>query len=145
MDLSSAVARCRSSAALLDDLARIYDRADRAAGVCMGGGMCCKFDLFDHRLYATVPELALLTIDPPPDLSRAKLNRCPYQVGPDCAAHPRRPLGCRVFSCNPDQALEDRALGEALHAQIRLLHQTYCCPYVYAELPSMVLQLYSCK
>ena len=65
----------------------------------MGGGTCCKLNLRDHRLYVSVGELALLTLESPPAPQRAWRCHCLSQVGPECTAYRRRPLGCRVFFC----------------------------------------------
>ena len=68
---------------MLARLRQIYDEADGAVAalsadpvtaggvVCLGGRGCCKFDLFDHRLYLTVAELALLVTQPPAAPGRA--------------------------------------------------------------------------
>ena len=146
-DLPGGVDLCRSDEALLEGLREIYEQADRsvAGGVCMGGGMCCKFDLFDHRLYLSLAELALLTIEPPPRPQRARQRRCPYQVGPDCTAYSRRPLGCRAFSCSAVEGSQSAPLYEFLHRQIRQLHQSHCHPYAYAELCRYIMQLHSFK
>ena len=148
-DLPEAVDLCRSDEALLEGLRQIYEQADRsvAGEVCMGGGMCCKFDLRDHRLYVSVGELALLTLEPPPVPQRAWQRRCPYQVGPDCAAYPRRPLGCRVFFCRKKvgRGTDLQHLYEHLHRQIRRLHQSRWLPYAYADMPGMMIQLFSSK
>ena len=149
VDLPAAVERCRSDPDLMTGLRAVYDQADRAgqrAGrACMAGGMCCKFDLFDHRLYLSLAELALLTIEPPPRPQRARQRRCPYQVGPDCTAYSRRPLGCRAFSCSAAGGSQSAPLYEFLHRQIRQLHQSHCHPYAYAELCRYIMQLHSSK
>ena len=150
-DLPAGIDLCRRDEGLLEGLRKIYEEADRAVGdaggVCMGGGMCCKFDLFDHRLYVSSGELALLTLEPPPAPQRAIARRCPYQVGPGCSAYPRRPLGCRVFFCRKKvgRARDIQRLYERLHLQIRRLHQSRWRPYAYADLPRMMMQLFSCK
>ncbi len=143
-DLSAAVERCRGNEALMEGLHRIYEDVDRAVAdsgaVCMGGGNCCKFDLFDHRLYLTVAELALLMSQPPPDPDRAYRMRCPYQVGPRCAAYRRRPLGCRTFFCRNEKKEGLERLHEHYHRKIQTLHETLCVPYSYAELTSFFTQ-----
>ena len=148
-DLPEAVDRCRSDDAFLEGLREIYEQADRsvAGEVCMGGGVCCKFDLLGHRLYLSSGELALLTLEPPPALRRAGQRRCPYQVGPECTAYRRRPLGCRVFFCKKKVGLGSdlQPLYERLHRQIRRLHQSHWLPYAYAEMPGMMMQLFSSK
>ena len=147
--LPSAVAQCRRDEALMADLAAIYEQADRAVAemedVCLGGGACCKFDLADHRLYLSTAELAWLTTQPPEDISAASRRRCPYQKGPMCLAHNRRPLGCRTFFCRPRHRTRLHRLHESFHGQIRGLHQRRCIPYAYADVCDAIPQLFASK
>jgi Fe-S-cluster containining protein len=148
-DLQEAVGLCRSDEAMLESLREIYEQADQSVAdeVCMGGGMCCKFDLADHRLYVSLGELALLTLEPPPAPQRAWQRRCPYQVGPDCTAYARRPLGCRVYFCRKKvgRGADLQRLYERLHRQIRHLHQSRWQPYAYADMPGIMTQLFCSK
>jgi Fe-S-cluster containining protein len=148
-ELPAVVARCREDGAALSDLQAVYDQVNgavAAAGLsCLGGGTCCRFDLAEHRLYLSGLELALLTVEPPPDLRRAEQMRCPYQLGPACAAYPRRPLGCRSFFCSPGKKVFLREIHEQSHRRIRRLHQTLCIPYTYGEICQLLLQFYSRK
>jgi Fe-S-cluster containining protein len=148
-DLPGLVARCQADAAMLAGLRRIYEELEGAmvclpsgAPVCLGGGSCCRFDLSGHRLYLTVGELALLTLCPPPDLDRARLRRCPYQIGGRCGAYTRRPLGCRTFFCRNPQKFSLQDLHQQFHRAIAELHQSRCTPYAYAELSGTILQLF---
>ena len=148
MDLRSAVERCRADPPVLAELREVYARADAAVAVagvvCLGGGVCCRFDLFGHRLYLSVVELALLTSQPPPR-APTSARRCPYQVGPACTARGRRPLGCRVFFCVEERKLLPPDLPEELHRRIRGIHQKHCIPYAYGEITRFLLQFYNCK
>ena len=137
--------QCRRNSSFLRAILDVYEDLDRAAGgdknkiLCMGGGACCRFDLFDHRLYVTLGELAVLRLTPPLDPSRTARNRCPYQQGPRCLARPNRPLGCRVFFCRerPDRSdTRDNDVYETYHRQIRELHERHNVPYAYIELIS---------
>jgi len=148
-DLGKIVARCRADRDVLAALLGIYAEADSALGatgaVCMGGGACCKFDLFEHRLYATAIELALLTSEPAPDPDRALRQRCPYQTGPACGAYPRRPLGCRSFFCDPINGPVLHEIHERFHHRIRRLHETLCVPYAYTAAMAAFIQLLAHK
>jgi Fe-S-cluster containining protein len=139
-DLARAVMQCRQADSFLQAILDIYediDRADKSQGpVCMGGGACCRFDLFDHRLYVTLGELALLSRTGPNDPSRTARNRCPYQQGPRCHARTNRPLGCRVFFCREDSDTPDNDAYEAAHKRICELHAKHDLPYAYVELIS---------
>ncbi|MDY7011835.1 MAG: hypothetical protein SVV80_13960 [Planctomycetota bacterium] len=145
-DLAGIVARCSAKPAMMEELRRIYENADRdiadTEAVCLGGGNCCKFDLFCHRLFLTPVELALLVSSQPPDKDRILRKRCPYQIGPRCSAYHRRALGCRIFFCRAEkQRFEE--LYEKYHREIQALHESYCIPYSYGELTTGLMQLLS--
>ena len=135
-DVSDAAIRCARDGEFLASLLGVYERVDAAVAAhevaCMGGGACCKFDAFGHRLYVSAGELAMLAESPPPGPVRD--GHCPYQVGPRCTARRRRPLGCRVFFCDPQAEEWSTVEYERFHADIRDLHDHHGLPYAYVEL-----------
>ena len=139
-NVADVVAVGRAHPEALADLRAVYADADaaaiRAGLTCLGGGGCCHFHVFGHRLYLTALELAELTTTPPPQ--PVEPGRCPYQIDPRCAAYARRPLGCRTFFCSAAGDGPDRVSHENLHERIRRIHETRCIPYVYAELCAMI-------
>ncbi len=150
--LNAAISACVKNPAIFARLAEIYQLVDQELAAacaasppsltCLGGGGCCKFDHFDHRLYASSIEVAYLLGPgclPPPDMVRAAANRCPYQVGPRCSAYNRRVLGCRTFFCR------DRAgLGQEIHKRnltaIQTLYVRHNLPYTYVPVVAAVMQ-----
>lgn len=143
-DLPAVLARCRADPSALEALREVYASADRAVArarlVCLGGGVCCRFDLFGHRLYVSTLELAELTSRRPPAPRPAGPDRCLYQVGPDCTARARRPLGCRIFFCREEKKAVLARLHERLHRRLRGIHSRHCIPYAYAEVGAGVSQ-----
>lgn len=139
-ELAQAVAECSRDDSFLNAIRDAYRDIDCASdpnsAICLGGGACCRFDLFDHRLYATLGELAILSRTEPSDASRMDLNRCPHQQGPRCLARENRPLGCRVFFCRESPRAEENRAYETAHSRIRRLHAEYDLPYAYVELIS---------
>lgn len=93
-----------------DDLARrtraFYERLDETllgyAPICRNRGACCRFGAYGHRLYVTTVELAFFVHglrgrwQTPTDE-----DVCPYQVDGVCTARAHRPMGCRIFFCDP--------------------------------------------
>ena len=144
-ELAQAVADCRANAPLMAALAELYAQVDveiAAAGAgCLGGGVCCKFDVAGHRLYVSSGELALLTTQSPPEGRPPRELRCPYQVGPRCAARNVRPLGCRVYFCASDGVIIRHGLYEGFHSEVRRLHDICCAPYAYVELTAAIVQV----
>lgn len=107
--------------------------------VCSASGRCCHFESFGHRLYVTGLEAAytLGRLDQP--LTRAQLEGaiadggCPFQADRLCSVHPIRPLGCRVYFCDPTAQDWQQDLCETLISQVRALHDRFELAYRYSE------------
>ncbi len=88
-------------------LARLYAELEaeiaRLAPVCEISGRCCRFAEFDHVLYLSSVEFAVLVADAPQGEEGVDgIERCPWQdVRGRCRAREARPLGCRVYFCDP--------------------------------------------
>lgn len=138
-EVAEAVRRCRADRAFLEALGEIYRQVDAATAAegcdCRGCGRCCRFDLMDHRLYASAGEIAyLLECEVPRNGARGEL-RCPYHVEPHCFARRGRALGCRCYFCYPPGAVErGRETYERFHRKIQELHDAHGLAYVYVEL-----------
>ena len=126
---------------------RISEEVARQRPLCLASGSCCRFDAFDHRLYATGLEAARclmicseegrgIALD---DVHRAREDGCcPWQNGRLCVARNGRPVGCRVFYCDPRAKDWVPELAEWSHAAIRTLHDEYDIPYAYGEWRAML-------
>jgi hypothetical protein len=83
----------------------IYAEADRevaAAGpVCVASGRCCRFKEYGHVLFLSSLEAEVLLHSAPPYEQPATADFCPFQKGNLCTAREPRPLGCRVYYCDP--------------------------------------------
>ena len=94
-------------AAIRDELRALYRELDEAVAmtgpVCQLSGRCCRFKDYGHTLFLSAPEALLLVADapqPPGQLDNGQ--SCPWQdVRGRCTARDARPLGCRVFFCDP--------------------------------------------
>ncbi len=138
-----ALIACRNDSEFLSAVRAVLDEAELLASpkgqVCLGGGVCCRFDLAGFRLYLTTGEMALLSNIEAPDMANVTKGRCPYQVGPRCTAREVRPLGCRTHFCRKgpagDKAIAgNEGLYEDMHARIRRLHDQSGHPYAYRDL-----------
>lgn len=84
------------------ELYRDVDAAVAAAGpVCVASGRCCRFKEYGHTLFLSNLEAAVLLADAPPYDPPASPDFCPFQKGNLCTAREPRPLGCRIFYCDP--------------------------------------------
>jgi len=131
-DIIAAAMRADVVAAMV----RFYDKADQRIAsykpACWNKGECCRFGAFGHRLYVTTMEAAyyLKFIHQPPS---ATDDACPYSLGGFCEIRPWRPLGCRIFHCDPRAGHWQGPLTEQLLAELRSLHNTLNVPYAYAD------------
>ena len=136
-DLAAAVACALRASSLSAALAEIYRSVDaeveRLGLTCMGGGACCRFDIADHRLFATTAEITYLLAHGPAT-QVVPPGRCPYQVGPRCTARDGRPLGCRTYFCSPAAPDAIDGLYDLFHEPISRLHHQLSVPYLYLEL-----------
>ena len=114
--------------------------------VCTASGRCCHFERFGHRLYVTGLEAAY-ALDRLPrarSLETARLGDaveagvCPFQVGHLCGIHPVRPIGCRVFFCDPSAKAWVHRLAEGACDQIKAVHDRFGIEYRYMEWRAML-------
>lgn len=122
----------------LRDVSELYARLDAEIAshhpVCTNRGDCCKFDAYGHRLYVTTVELEhFVARQRPLGLRPVTTGSCPYQVEGRCTARDHRPLGCRVFFCDPNAQAWQPALYEKYLAELKRLGQQYGVAYRYAE------------
>lgn len=86
---------------------QLYREADAdvaAAGpVCLASGRCCRFKEYGHTLFLSQLEAEVLLADAPEyDPASVTADFCPFQQGNLCTAREPRPLGCRVYYCDPN-------------------------------------------
>jgi Fe-S-cluster containining protein len=133
------------------DVAGLLAAADQAAArfdpVCRACGQCCRFGQFGHVLYLTSAELVhvvfSLRSDPAyqPIIARAAeavermltAEFCPFQQEGLCTLRTIRPLGCRLFFCQPGNEIWGVELLEFFHKQLKNICQMRCLPYAYVE------------
>ncbi|MFO0973202.1 MAG: hypothetical protein U1A27_07175 [Phycisphaerae bacterium] len=103
--------------------------------VCVNRGACCRFDEYGHRLYVTAVELAYFVARQSVHGLRAVAadDGCPYQQAGACTARDHRPLGCRVFFCDPATRDWQGPLYERQLAALRQIGDEYDMPYRYVE------------
>lgn len=89
---------------LFDSIRDVYtsvDAAVAAAGpVCESSGRCCRFTEYGHTLFLSDMEAEYL-LATAPVYDRVTPDGCPFQVEGLCTARDERPLGCRVYFCDP--------------------------------------------
>src|SRR3954470_6636156 len=94
-------------------LYREVDREVAAAGpVCVASGRCCRFKEYGHTLFISNLEAEVLLDAAPPYAKPVSGDFCPFQVDNLCTARGPRPLGCRVYFCDPAYQETGAAISE---------------------------------
>jgi Fe-S-cluster containining protein len=112
------------------------DRAVAAAGpVCIASGRCCRFKEYGHTLFLSSLEAGVLLHDAPPyDPETVTPDFCPFQQGNLCTARQPRPLGCRVYYCDPNYQETCHAITETYLHRLKELAIAHGVPWHYAPL-----------
>lgn len=118
-------------------MASLYADVDRAIAardpVCTNRGHCCRFGEYGHRLFVTDVELQYFLSGVDRTAPSPGEDRCPYQLGGICTARDRRPLGCRVFFCDPNAQSWQPALYESGLRKLRDIGGRFGIGYRYRE------------
>jgi hypothetical protein len=117
--------------ALYNDLAA---EIAAAGPVCELSGRCCRFKEYGHTLFLSRPEADLLLEPGLPENAVVDESGCPFQVQGLCTARERRPLGCRVYYCDPNYAGVGETLSERYIARLKNLHMESAMAWEYRPL-----------
>ena len=116
----------------------LYQEVDRevaAAGpVCVASGRCCRFKEYGHVLFLSSLEADVLLHDAPPYERPVTPDFCPFQKGNLCTAREPRPLGCRVYYCDPNYQETGAAISEKYLRRLKDLADAAGVPWRYAPL-----------
>ena len=135
------VAELRTRSQLLAKVAEIYGWLDsqiresaNLAGQCNACGTCCDYDVFDHRLFITPPELMYLAANLGAENIKAmRTSRCPYNIDSKCTIYKYRFAGCRIFCCKANQDFQS-TLSESTLKKLKSLCTQLHIPYRYSDL-----------
>ena len=120
---------------LVLELYHEVDRAVAAAGpVCVASGRCCRFKEYGHTLFLSSLEADVLLAAAPPYERPVSAEFCPFQKENLCTAREPRPLGCRVYYCDPTYQETGNALTEQYLGRLKQLAETHGVPWRYAPL-----------
>jgi Fe-S-cluster containining protein len=122
------------------ELRALYDQLDaevaRLGPVCQLSGRCCRFREYGHTLFVSAVEVAfLLRGAPAPDRPLDRGETCPWQDSQGrCSAREARPLGCRVYYCDPAYSSAASELSERFISRLKGLTDRHGMPWDYAPL-----------
>jgi hypothetical protein len=104
--------------------------------VCRLSGLCCRFREYGHTLFVSTAEvLFLLESAPEPKRPLDHGETCPWQDSSGrCTARECRPLGCRVYHCDPSYEPSAHELSERYIARLKELTMNHGLPWNYAPL-----------
>jgi hypothetical protein len=125
---------------LWSDVRALYRELDaevaRLGPVCQISGRCCRFQEHGHTLFVSQPELEFLLREGPQPIRPLDDGlTCPWQdtLG-RCTARQARPLGCRVYYCDPAYEPHGSELSERYIARLKRLAERYGVAWNYAPL-----------
>ena len=127
-------------ASFRDALRGLYQELDAEVAVigplCQLSGRCCRFTEYGHTLFVSAPEAALLVAEAPAPVRPLDDGAtCPWQdVHGRCTARDARPLGCRVYFCDPSFELHAAELSERYIGRLKQLVDAHDLPWNYAPL-----------
>jgi hypothetical protein len=126
--------------AIRDELRLLYADLDaevaRAGPACALSGRCCRFTEYGHTLFVSEIEFTLLLDDAPePVRALDEGHTCPWQDAQGrCTARSARPLGCRVYYCEPSYQERSHEITEAFLDRLKRLVRARGWPWNYAPL-----------
>lgn len=127
---------------MTDDVRRevleVYADADAAVRAarprCDASGRCCRFKEYGHTLFLSHFEAELLLEAAPPYEQPVSADGCPFQVGGLCTARESRPLGCRIYFCDPAYQDTGNQITEDALAVLKRIADAHAAGWQYAPL-----------
>ena len=128
----------KSTSLLELDVLTIYAEADaevrQAVPVCLSSGKCCRFKEYDHTLFISSIEAAVLLKHAPAYEKPTDSGFCPFQKENLCTAREPRPLGCRIYFCDQGYQGKMLELSEKFTRKLKDLADEKQLPWHYAPL-----------
>jgi hypothetical protein len=121
-------------AAVLDVYAAADAAVAAAAPRCDASGRCCRFKEYGHTLFISHFEAEILLETCPPYSQPASADGCPFQIDGLCTARNERPLGCRIYFCDPSYQETGNRITEQSLAELKRLAVEHDTGWRYAPL-----------
>jgi hypothetical protein len=120
------------------DVLAVYAAADAAVSAaaprCDASGRCCRFTEYGHTLFISAFEAELLLESAPAFTGPVSRDGCPFQVNGLCTARASRPLGCRIYFCDPTYQDRMSAITEDAIAALKRIADAHDTGWHYAPL-----------
>lgn len=105
-----------------------------AAPRCDASGRCCRFAEYGHTLFLSHFEAEILLATAPPYTKPVGRESCPFQVKGLCTARSERPLGCRIYFCDPHYEGVGEAITEEALRRLKQIADEFQTGWRYAPL-----------
>jgi hypothetical protein len=116
----------------------VYAKADEAVAAagprCEASGRCCRFTEYGHTLFISHLEAEILLEKAPTYPKPVSADGCPFQIEGLCMARDSRPLGCRIYFCDPDYEARMVEITEETIAQLKSIADVHDTGWQYAPL-----------
>jgi hypothetical protein len=117
------------------DLYREVDAEVAAAGpLCVASGRCCRFKEYGHTLFLSSLEAEVLLAAASAYERPVTPDYCPFQKDNLCTAREPRPLGCRVYYCDPAYQETGNRITEKYLRRLKELAEAHGAAWQYAPL-----------
>lgn len=90
---------------------------------CEMSGRCCDFENSDHQLWASDIEVEYAKSAAGGVVPDAPAGLCPWWRSGLCTLREGRPLGCRLYFCDPSWTHEMEGVYERFHAELQDVHK----------------------
>ena len=116
----------------------VYAAADHAVAEagprCDASGRCCRFKEYGHTLFLSHFEAEILLESALPFAQPVSADGCPFQVNGLCTARESRPLGCRIYFCDPSYQETGNRITEESLAALKRIADEHDTGWMYAPL-----------
>jgi Fe-S-cluster containining protein len=116
----------------------VYTEVDAAVQAaspkCDASGRCCRFAEYGHTLFLSHFEAEILLETAPAYQKPVTRDLCPFQVNNLCTARAERPLGCRIYFCDPAYEGVGETITEKALKQLKQLADEHETGWRYAPL-----------
>jgi hypothetical protein len=117
------------------ELYKEVDSEVAAAGpICIASGRCCRFKEYGHVLFLSNLEAEVLLASAPAYEQPVTPEFCPFQKDNLCTAREPRPLGCRVYYCDPSYQETGNQITEKYLQRLKSLASEAGVEWRYAPL-----------
>jgi Fe-S-cluster containining protein len=116
----------------------VYTQVDAAVAEagprCDASGRCCRFKEYGHTLFLSQFEAEILLETAPQYEQPVSADGCPFQIDGLCTARDERPLGCRIYFCDPAYQDRQNEITETAIAQLKVIADEFDTGWRYAPL-----------